>query len=147
VWDLFEYTRENMPQDDPGSLDDETYADIVAYVLSENDFPEGGDELGPDREDAMRDMNRSTPMRPTAKVRRRATRPRAPGRGGQTEGDQARTNSGRRRAPADEADEGAETAEAQDGEGEPTEDEAAGDRDDATKPTPKKPTPQKPTPK
>lgn len=56
VWDLYAYTRENMPLTDPGSLDDETYADIVAYLLSENDLPDGGAELGPDQEDAMHDL-------------------------------------------------------------------------------------------
>jgi mono/diheme cytochrome c family protein len=133
VWDLFEYTRENMPQGDPGSLDDETYADIVAYVLSENDFPEGGDELGPDREDAMRDMPLDADA---ADGEGSAEGDQAEGdqaEGDQAEGDQAEGEQadGEAPAPADEADEGAETAEAQDGEGEPTEDEAAGDRDDA----------------
>jgi S-disulfanyl-L-cysteine oxidoreductase SoxD len=56
VWDLYEYTRQNMPQDDPGSLEDDTYADIVAYVLSENDFPADGDELGPDGQETMQNL-------------------------------------------------------------------------------------------
>jgi mono/diheme cytochrome c family protein len=55
VWDLFQYTRDNMPQDDPGSLDDETYADIIAHILHQNDFPAGDEELPPD-EDALADM-------------------------------------------------------------------------------------------
>jgi mono/diheme cytochrome c family protein len=56
VWDLFDYTRETMPQDAPGSLDDATYADITAFVLQQNDFPAGEEELDPDDQDRMQDM-------------------------------------------------------------------------------------------
>jgi mono/diheme cytochrome c family protein len=55
VWDLFDYTRTQMPQDDPGSLDDDTYADIVAHILHLNEFPAGDEELEAD-EQAMQDM-------------------------------------------------------------------------------------------
>ena len=56
VWDLFDYTRETMPQGNPGSLDDDTYADITAFVLQQNDFPAGDEELDPDDQDRMQDM-------------------------------------------------------------------------------------------
>ena len=37
-----------MPSDDPGSLSTRQYSDIVAYILSVNEFPAGQKEL--DRE-------------------------------------------------------------------------------------------------
>src|SRR4051794_34776725 len=33
---LFAYTKTNMPPDNPGGLNDTTYADILAYVLQRN---------------------------------------------------------------------------------------------------------------
>lgn len=42
---LFEITRQTMPQEDPGSLTDQRYADIIAYVLHVNGFPPGETEL------------------------------------------------------------------------------------------------------
>jgi len=53
---LYDYTREAMPQDDPGSLDDDTYADIIAHLLARNDFEPGDDELDPDDRAAMDDL-------------------------------------------------------------------------------------------
>ena len=47
---LYEVISETMPQDDPGSLDTGTYADVVAFVLQRNDFPTGGEELPADEE-------------------------------------------------------------------------------------------------
>ena len=34
-----------MPDDNPGGLPEQTYADIVAYMLQMNDFPAGDSEL------------------------------------------------------------------------------------------------------
>ena len=45
---LFAYTRQTMPEDNPGSLADQEYADIIAYMLSVNRMPAGDDELPPD---------------------------------------------------------------------------------------------------
>lgn len=45
VGDLFERTRTSMPQSKPGSLSREINADILAYILSANQFPEGKTEL------------------------------------------------------------------------------------------------------
>ncbi len=81
VWDLFDYARQNMPLTDPSSLDDETYADIVAHILAVNEFPTGGEPLGPDRQERMQ----SLPLDPEA------TQGDAPsqteGEDGQAEGD------------------------------------------------------------
>jgi len=43
--DLFELIRETMPSEDPGSLARREYADILAYLLSSNQFPAGDKEL------------------------------------------------------------------------------------------------------
>jgi mono/diheme cytochrome c family protein len=45
VGDLFERTRQSMPQNDPGKLSRAQNADVLAYVLSENGFPDGKAEL------------------------------------------------------------------------------------------------------
>jgi mono/diheme cytochrome c family protein len=45
---LFAYTKSNMPPDNPGGLNDETYADIVAFILSRNGYAEGERELPTD---------------------------------------------------------------------------------------------------
>jgi mono/diheme cytochrome c family protein len=38
---LFAFTKGAMPPDDPGGLDDETYADILAYILRYNGYRPG----------------------------------------------------------------------------------------------------------
>jgi mono/diheme cytochrome c family protein len=50
VGDLYRDIVRNMPDDDPGSLPDQDYADIVAYILQLNGFPPGGGELPADEE-------------------------------------------------------------------------------------------------
>jgi len=45
VGDLFERIRLTMPQDDPGRLSRQQDADIVAYVLNVNKYPQGKAEL------------------------------------------------------------------------------------------------------
>lgn len=45
---LFAYTRATMPEDNPGSLTDEEYADVIAYILSVGGMPAGEAELGRD---------------------------------------------------------------------------------------------------
>jgi len=42
---LFESIRKTMPSDDPGNLSSRQYSDIVAYILSVNEFPAGQKEL------------------------------------------------------------------------------------------------------
>jgi S-disulfanyl-L-cysteine oxidoreductase SoxD len=43
--DLFDRIHKTMPADDPGKLSSEVTADILAYVLSANNFPAGTTEL------------------------------------------------------------------------------------------------------
>jgi mono/diheme cytochrome c family protein len=46
--DFFGYIRTSMPYDRPGSLSDQEYADLLAYVLQLNRYPTGNRELPPD---------------------------------------------------------------------------------------------------
>lgn len=46
--DLFGLIRKTMPSDDPGSLSSREYSDLVAYILSGNEFPAGQKELDRD---------------------------------------------------------------------------------------------------
>ncbi len=46
--DLFEMVSTQMPEDAPGSLELQQYADIVAFVLRLNGFEPGGSELPAD---------------------------------------------------------------------------------------------------
>jgi mono/diheme cytochrome c family protein len=48
VGELFERTRLSMPQNDPGKLSRQQNADILAYMLLMNRFPEGKAELDKD---------------------------------------------------------------------------------------------------
>lgn len=45
---LFEYTRTAMPELNPGSLSDEEYVDVIAYMLAVSEAPAGSDELEAD---------------------------------------------------------------------------------------------------
>jgi S-disulfanyl-L-cysteine oxidoreductase SoxD len=45
VGDLFERTRLSMPENNPGKLSRAQSADVVAYLLSANRFPDGKVEL------------------------------------------------------------------------------------------------------
>jgi hypothetical protein len=44
-----------MPPDNPGSLNDSTFADILAFILRGNGFPPGPQEL-PSDVDALKKM-------------------------------------------------------------------------------------------
>jgi quinohemoprotein ethanol dehydrogenase len=43
--DLFDRIRTTMPQNNPGSLSDQVYLDILTYLLRSNDFPSGSNQL------------------------------------------------------------------------------------------------------
>lgn len=51
---LYEYTRLTMPEDNPNSLAEEEYVDIIAYLLSASGMPAGDDELAPDSQSLAR---------------------------------------------------------------------------------------------
>ena len=48
VGDLFDVIRLTMPDDDPGALAREEYADLLAYIFAVNKFPTGSTEIGID---------------------------------------------------------------------------------------------------
>jgi mono/diheme cytochrome c family protein len=50
---LFQFTKENMPATAPGSLSDQTYVEIVAYLLSRNGLPAGETPLSADESRAF----------------------------------------------------------------------------------------------
>jgi mono/diheme cytochrome c family protein len=53
--DLFERIRKTMPSEDTGNLSRRQYADILAYILSVNEFPGGQKELESETE-ALNDI-------------------------------------------------------------------------------------------
>lgn len=52
AWNLFREMRRTMPEDFPGALPGQTYADLIAYILQLNDYPSGDTEL-PASEEAL----------------------------------------------------------------------------------------------
>jgi S-disulfanyl-L-cysteine oxidoreductase SoxD len=45
LFDLYDVVATTMPQDNPGSLKHREYLDLLAYILSLNGMPAGGEEL------------------------------------------------------------------------------------------------------
>jgi mono/diheme cytochrome c family protein len=52
LWEMFDVISDSMPEDDPGSLKPEEYADVIAYLLQLNKFPTGAEDL-PAAKDAL----------------------------------------------------------------------------------------------
>jgi mono/diheme cytochrome c family protein len=50
LWEMFEVISDSMPEDDPGGLKKEEYADVIAYLLKLNNFPAGEAELPTDKD-------------------------------------------------------------------------------------------------
>lgn len=48
LWELADFTQATMPQDAPGRLSMQELNDVIAYVLQENDYPTGSEELAID---------------------------------------------------------------------------------------------------
>ena len=61
--ELFEVMRTTMPQDNPGRLRRQEYADVLAYIFSLNGMPPGDIDLPPDAE-ALRAITFAPPPRP-----------------------------------------------------------------------------------
>ena len=51
---LYEYTRATMPEDNPGSLTEAEFVDVIAYMLSVSRIPAGDDELQDDPQSLAR---------------------------------------------------------------------------------------------
>ena len=67
VLDLFGYVSTKMPKNEPGSLEPEQYADLVAYLLKLNQMPVGPTELPTDTTVLGRILIQT---KPTAAVKR-----------------------------------------------------------------------------
>jgi mono/diheme cytochrome c family protein len=50
LWEMFDVISDSMPEDNPGSLKPEEYADVIAYLLKLNNFPAGQTDLPTDKE-------------------------------------------------------------------------------------------------
>lgn len=50
LWEMFDVISDSMPEDNPGSLKKEEYADVIAYLLKLNNFPAGQSDLPTDRD-------------------------------------------------------------------------------------------------
>jgi mono/diheme cytochrome c family protein len=61
--ELFDFVREKMPKNDPGTLTPGEYAQVIAYILTINDVPAGDHELPPDSE-ALRKIRIELPASP-----------------------------------------------------------------------------------
>lgn len=60
LYSLFDLMRTTMPEDNPGALQHQQYADVLAYFFRLNGYPAGGDELQGDDE-AMRAVRIEAP--------------------------------------------------------------------------------------
>jgi len=58
---LFEYTRATMPEDNPSSLTDQEYVDVIAHMLTVGGMPAGDDELPTDPRSLARVVIRPQP--------------------------------------------------------------------------------------
>ncbi len=45
VWNFYRELIQTMPEDSPGLLSDQTYADVIAYILQINEYSAGDSEL------------------------------------------------------------------------------------------------------
>ena len=50
LWEMFDVISDSMPEDNPGSLNKEEYADVIAYLLKLNNFPAGDTDLPIDKD-------------------------------------------------------------------------------------------------
>ena len=50
LWEMFDVISDSMPEDNPGSLKKEEYADVIAYLLKLNNFPTGPSDLPIDKD-------------------------------------------------------------------------------------------------
>ncbi len=60
VGDFYQTIVDQMPEDDPGTLNPQEYIDVVAFLLSLNGFLAGNDELVAD-EELLRDLSMAPP--------------------------------------------------------------------------------------
>lgn len=59
LWDLYQFISSSMPKNEPGSLSEEEYVQVVAYLLRLNGMPPGSRSL-PKEEAALRGIRFET---------------------------------------------------------------------------------------
>jgi mono/diheme cytochrome c family protein len=64
--ELYEYIRDQMPKNAPGSLSDEEYADVLAYLLKMNRMPAGAQDLSTNAAQ-LKSIRIETPKTPVRK--------------------------------------------------------------------------------
>lgn len=57
---------QNMPFNDPASLSDEQYADVIAYVLASNCFPSGSQKFPEEQTPSLAKIKIATPGHPSS---------------------------------------------------------------------------------
>ncbi len=50
MWEMFDVISDTMPEEDPGGMKPEEYADVIAYLLKLNGFPTGATDLPTSKE-------------------------------------------------------------------------------------------------
>jgi S-disulfanyl-L-cysteine oxidoreductase SoxD len=50
LWEMFDVISDTMPEDNPGGMKKEEYADVIAYLLKLNNFPAGAGDLPIDKD-------------------------------------------------------------------------------------------------
>ncbi len=68
---LFEYTRATMPENNPNSLADQEYVDVIAYMLTVGGMSAGDDELQPDPQSLARVVIQPQRLNPSIGPNRR----------------------------------------------------------------------------
>lgn len=68
--DLFGFIRERMPKNDPGSLSEQEYVDVMSYMLRLNGMPTGVDELPADSVELTKIRIDSSRVAPPAPAQR-----------------------------------------------------------------------------
>lgn len=63
LWETFDFVSSEMPEDDPGSLEPEEYAAVLAYIFSVYGLPSGDADLPVDR-DSLRAIAIARPKLP-----------------------------------------------------------------------------------
>jgi hypothetical protein len=64
AFDIFDQIRKLMPEDNPGILSAQQYADVVAYMFSLNGYPAGQAEL-PAQDEPLKRVKIDAPPRPS----------------------------------------------------------------------------------
>lgn len=59
--ELFELTKNTMPKTNPHSLDDASYASLLAYIMNANEFPTGNDALASNKKNLQKILIDSPP--------------------------------------------------------------------------------------